>query len=276
MAQDATGTPTSLGIPTYNTQVDAPSGKGFNAAMAAIDALIAAAPSKPAGIVSGEVPVWNGSTWVRSSVTNIGPTSLGSGTPDNTKFLRGDGVWAAVGGVTTGTSLPGSPTDGQLFMLTDSTSASTWTWLFRYNSSAASAKKWEFIGGAPMKHEIATAETTTSTSYVDLTTVGPTLTIPNTGDYEIVFGAIAGTTAGSGGPIVAAAVKLGSAATSDTEGVFATPSNNVATSQNPSRFMVRSATASDVWKVQYRVVSGTTPTASFQGRFLMVRPIRIQ
>lgn len=40
MAQDATGTPTSKGIPKYNTAVDAPSGKGFNAAMDAIDTLL--------------------------------------------------------------------------------------------------------------------------------------------------------------------------------------------------------------------------------------------
>lgn len=40
MATDATGTPTSRGIPKYNTAVDAPSGKGFNAAMDVIDGLV--------------------------------------------------------------------------------------------------------------------------------------------------------------------------------------------------------------------------------------------
>jgi hypothetical protein len=43
LAQDATGTTTSQGIPTYATNVDAPSGKGFNAAMAVIDTLIVSA-----------------------------------------------------------------------------------------------------------------------------------------------------------------------------------------------------------------------------------------
>lgn len=42
MATDATGAPTSLGIPTYNINVDAPSGNGFNAAMAEINTLISA------------------------------------------------------------------------------------------------------------------------------------------------------------------------------------------------------------------------------------------
>jgi hypothetical protein len=96
MATDATGAPTSLGIPKFDVNADAPSGLGGNAQMDSIDALIAARVTKPAGIVSGEVPVWNGTTWVRSTTTNIGLTSLGSGTPDATKYLRGDGLWAAV------------------------------------------------------------------------------------------------------------------------------------------------------------------------------------
>lgn len=40
MATDATGTPTARGIPKYNTATDAPSGKGFNAAMDSIDGLL--------------------------------------------------------------------------------------------------------------------------------------------------------------------------------------------------------------------------------------------
>lgn len=56
MATDATGTPTSLGIPTYNTAVDAPSGNGFNSAMTAINTLIATALNtvvKKAGTIIG-------------------------------------------------------------------------------------------------------------------------------------------------------------------------------------------------------------------------------
>jgi hypothetical protein len=95
---DLTGTPTSLGIGTYNVDADAPSGLGFNAAMAQIDALIASRIGTPAGITTGEIPVWNGSTWVRSSTQRPAQSSLGTGTPSISTFLRGDVAWApAVG-----------------------------------------------------------------------------------------------------------------------------------------------------------------------------------
>lgn len=93
MPTDLTGTPTSLGIGTYNVDADAPSGLGFNAAMAQIDALIASRIGTPAGITSGEIPVWNGSTWVRSLTQRPGQSSLGTGTPGIATFLRGDGAW---------------------------------------------------------------------------------------------------------------------------------------------------------------------------------------
>jgi len=94
MATDATGSPTPLGIPKFNTSVDAPSGLGSNAQMDSIDTLIAARIGKPSGIATGEVPVWNGTTFVRSSVTNITAATLAPGT--NGQFLQTTGgvaVW---------------------------------------------------------------------------------------------------------------------------------------------------------------------------------------
>jgi hypothetical protein len=97
MATDATGTPTDLGIPTYNPNVDAPSGLGFNEAMEAIDALIAGRIEAPSSPAEGDVPVWDSATgaWVKSSSGQLVATgALGTGTADATKFLRGDQTWA--------------------------------------------------------------------------------------------------------------------------------------------------------------------------------------
>ena len=55
MAIDATGTPTALGIPKYNTATDPPSGKGFNAAMDALDALITARVAKASFVATGDI-----------------------------------------------------------------------------------------------------------------------------------------------------------------------------------------------------------------------------
>jgi hypothetical protein len=96
LATDATGTPTSPdNIPTFNVDADAPSGLGSNAQMAAIQAALSARINTPAGIVTGEVPVWNGSTWVRSSVQNFSPSGLSGYPNDITKKLHGDGSWVS-------------------------------------------------------------------------------------------------------------------------------------------------------------------------------------
>ena len=57
---------------------------------------------------------------------------------------------------------------------------------------------------------IATDETTTSATYVDLATVGPSITVPRAGDYEVTFGATMYDATGGVG--VYAAVKRGAAA----------------------------------------------------------------
>jgi hypothetical protein len=131
MATDATGTPTTIhSIPKYNPNVDAPSGLGFNAAMDFIDGILV---GKPTGIVSGEAAVWNGTAWVRSSVTRLGASSLGSGTADATKFLRGDGAWAAAAAGFKGFSAYANASQ--------TPAASTWTKV-QYNAEVFDTDNW--------------------------------------------------------------------------------------------------------------------------------------
>lgn len=83
------------------------------------------------------------------------------------------------------TTLPGSPFDGQMAVLTDSLTLPTYQWVFRYHAGSSQTDKWEFVGGAPAQTEVATAETTASTTYTALTTAGPSFTIPNAGVYQV-------------------------------------------------------------------------------------------
>src|SRR5262249_30960661 len=59
-------------------------------------------------------------------------------------------------------------------------------WELRYTGKGE--LKWAFVGGPPLFAEIETEESTASTTYVDLTTVGPSVTLPLKGDYDIAVG----------------------------------------------------------------------------------------
>jgi len=61
-------------------------------------------------------------------------------------------------------------------------------WEFVYDSSITDAYKWVFIGGADLSNYIATDEAESSAPFVDLATVGPTVTTPYSGIYECFFG----------------------------------------------------------------------------------------
>jgi len=86
--------------------------------------------------------------------------------------------------VSYGTTLPASPVDGQEAILVDSTTNPTWQWRFRYNAGSSSAYKWEWVGGSPWISDVATGETTTSTTPAALTTP-QFLNTPRAGDYLV-------------------------------------------------------------------------------------------
>jgi hypothetical protein len=138
MATDATGTPTSPdSIPKYNPAVDAPSGLGFNAAMDAVQTALSNRPAKPASMVSGEAMIWNGATFVRSSVTQLTANGV-TGITGVSLALTVSGVntdlagptttrasfWAVTTGGGTLRSI-GAPTEaGSIIQLTNNSAAS--------------------------------------------------------------------------------------------------------------------------------------------------------
>jgi len=89
--------------------------------------------------VDGQIVVYNGIAYLCTSPTAVAPSAWPGGvSPPAAPFT-----------IPYGTSLPASPTDGQLAILVDSITNPTYQWEFRYNLGSTSAYKWEFVGGTP-------------------------------------------------------------------------------------------------------------------------------
>jgi len=172
------------------------------------------------------------------------------------------------------TSLPASPVDGQeVYFQADATNGIVWR--LRYNAGSSSAYKWEFVGGSPLFAEVATEETTASTTYVALATAGPTLTLPRAGDYDVEIGcrlyssvnntgALMGYDIGATGAVDADAVSYYAAATL---GGGATATGNYARARRKTGLTAVALTA------KYRATSAIT--VAIGSRWMRVTPVRV-
>lgn len=146
-------------------------------------------------------------------------------------------------------------------------------WTFRYRGDSASTFKWEFIGGPALYAELTVGENTTSTSYAEIVpgTVGPSLTVPRAGVYEIMFACQCSSAAGSASG--ACAVKLGAATAVDTDGSSqGTAAPPAPYNASMARTINRTLAAGDVVTLQYKVNQGT---GQFLNRNLQIRPVRV-
>lgn len=265
MATDATASPTTaLGIPKYNTAGDPPSGKGFNAAMEYIDDLIEARGAPPGA--SG-VKVWN-------NTTKTWDTPAGA---NGTKFLRDDGTFASAGTPGYGTTLPGSPTDGQEHILVDSLTAPSYQWRFRYNAGSTSAYKWEFIGGAPGDNTVLTGEYVASVTFVAMATPGPLFALPRAGDYDVELSAAM--IVGKAGSQIQMSYDIGATAADQADALYAT-SAVVANGQMynyNSLSNIRRKTGLAAVTLTAKYLSGDTTATTYyiKNRVMRVTPVRV-
>lgn len=161
------------------------------------------------------------------------------------------------------TVFPQDPRDGQPFILEVSAGVS---WALRYDSSIGDTYKWVFEGGPNLAATVATSETTTSTSYADLATAGPSVTLPKPGVYLAHFGCWLGSSLGN-----QAFVSPHYGATPLDADAACTHQSSVASAYRTLQFTVTAA--SQVVKLQYKQQTAGTLTA--QNRTLIVTPVRI-
>jgi hypothetical protein len=203
------------------------------------------APSKllQEGAASNQVLAWNGTIWAPST-----PTS----SPNY------------------GTTLPGSPTDGQEAILVDSITLPTYQWRFRWNNGSSNTDKWEFTGGAPAVVAVDTLESTTSTTYVALTTAGPSFTVPRAGVYEVeVRCAFTGNSSQTRGFM---SYDIGGTGAVDADGIETVPQG--ANEQTFDFTRVKSGlAASTALTCKYKL--GAANSCSFARRQICVLPIRV-
>lgn len=209
---------------------------------------------------------------------NVSPSAalavskLAAGSAGQVLTTNGSTVsWGNAGGGDPATTLPGSPVDKQQAILVDSTTAPTYIWAFQYESGISDANKWMFVGGAAVVVEVLTNEDVSGTSYADISTVGPQVTVPRAGVYDIEFGAhLNWDTSVVGHPSVAP--KLGSASTSDNDRVYGSFSGQIPLVAM-SRTLRKSLSASDVVKLQYK--SNNAASWQVEKRWLKITPVRV-
>jgi hypothetical protein len=159
------------------------------------------------------------------------------------------------------TSIPSAPIDGQeIRYLADATNGVIWN--LRYDGQGT--YPWKFIGGAPLYAEIgmgAADETTTSGTYVALTTAGPSITIPLPGDYDIEVGHRS-----AGASYMS--YDIGATGAADADGAYAS-ANNVHVYKRRRKTALTAVTLT----AKYKSTSGT---AGFRDRTMTAFPVRVK
>lgn len=173
------------------------------------------------------------------------------------------------------TELPVSPRDGdEVYYLADP--AISVVWHLRYRDATPSRFRWEYVGGTELRAEnTGTSMTTTSTSYVDLSTAGPSITVQLPGDYRMRWGWQAQHSNAAG--VGYMAIKVGSATTLDANAVRGQAGGANYDILSPNGEKDFTVGAGDVVKAQYRTLSGTLTVnnAGTLNPWLMLRPVRL-
>lgn len=136
----------------------------------------------------------------------------------------------------------------------------------------AALSKWVFLGGSALSAEVVAGETTSSTTYADLATVGPQVVIPQAGIYEILIGAATSNSAANGQNHMS----LAFGATGAVDNEIAHAQSATANAVVPVvRTMPRTITGTFPMTLtaKYKV---TTGVGSFSRRYMVVRPVSLQ
>jgi hypothetical protein len=178
------------------------------------------------------------------------------------------------------TQLPSQATVGdQVIFAADATNGVYWHLTY----DGLGTYPWKYIGGPSLFNVVETDQAVTpATGYTwsDLATVGPSVTLPLAGDYDVAWGARMWNNTNAGSPLMAISFD-GAAPVFSSEAMW--PYNNgtgVAVAPGGawqgSRFIRRTVTTSgQIARAKYSSASGGT-TSNFQSRWLTAAPVRVK
>jgi hypothetical protein len=186
---------------------------------------------------------------------------------DTVSLLRYSGTeWHQVGVPPYVTALPTPPFDGfEVFYAADATNGVIWHLRYR---SGGGTHKWEYVGGPPMYAEVATSESTTSTSYVALATAGPSVTVPLAGDYYVAIGCRAGGTDAAG----LMSYDIGGTGALDVDAAIVSVATVGVTISIHRQNRHTGLSASTALVSKYR---SSGPSVAFAERYMFVTPVRV-
>lgn len=164
------------------------------------------------------------------------------------------------------TSLPVSPSDGNEVLLKVGSGDTAVLWHMKYDASVSDAYKWRFLGGVPLAARVNTGEATSSGTYTDLATVGPLVTIPYTGVYDVRHGCFS-----VGNVPIQGVQSNGSGPADDDEACISGSGAAAANTATEFRRTIASIGSSADVKCLYRVGAAST----FYRRWLVVTAVRI-
>lgn len=172
---------------------------------------------------------------------------------------------------------PASPADGDICVLElpatyDPVGGKKMRWILQYNAADA---VWDFLGGPDLYAVIVTQEASASTVYVDLATVGPSITLPRPGDYDITAEFDVWNSGGTINGAYNMGYAIGGSAPSD---ATAAKGNGGNTNNGPVSGMKRARNLglviTNVITAKYRLVNGNG-TGEYSNRALIATPVRI-
>lgn len=178
-------------------------------------------------------------------------------------------------GVPAVTALPSSPEDGDQIIFTDSLTAGTYHWHLRYVSARAS-NKWVYVGGSPAVNSVTASQNCSSSAYGDLSTTGPSITLPVAGDYLISISARCDDTDGSNVAIPFISYAIGATSAVDADAAMYYP--GASASQQPYTFLHRTKKKTGLTAVAITMkykTSGGAYTTTYAERELQITPIAI-